>query len=940
VPIDMNLQVLDIFDNLQLINSMDCNSSLVTYSNQQSPYIKTFTDTNKNYVCTFTATGYDSNTVTIYTDTNNKLTTIYLTDNTAPVVGSLITHDYNIYSRDRNYIKGTGYYTATFSHPGHPVNTCAFTIDNNVTWNLTGIVTDNNLCTTPSFPIVDDQNYNVRIRVTDESLNSDYSNTVNYFGDVQAPLTSISYFQIANTTDLNVTLTCNDFNKVGCRYLTYNIDSLGWINLTPDNKSVSYTKTAIQGTNNTTPVLMDTYLPTKVLVSSTIKTTYAEVQNLFNNTLGSTAYSFLRYYYTDGTDTNTAIVNSPGANIELTLAYANSNPTKDLNKIELYLYSTPASGTAIFRGWRVDYNEVFTELYDVNTTNFLVSGVGSHSIQHFGTDWIDNNESIKSSLLTSYGQAHFYLYDENTGASLQNVSVLFNGTTTDFNSSIDFNLQGLPSGDNNFVFSKTGYSTRIYQFDLNDLTTDLNVNFALRNSNATTSVPFKFYQNNQTSLYANTYVTLKDVDTNYVIGQRLTNSLGEATFILNNNDSRYYTFIEDGNVFSPVALTILYPKNEATLLQIIENWNVQVSNNNLTAFYTNLNTSQVIYLLPNTSTSYAFIISDMNSNYFLRNYSLNYIGNPITATLQPYLVSIASGLLTTIFTKDAFTSAPVPNITIKVYKNIAGIGKTLLEQVTTDSKGQSLVLLVLASVYEFEVYNGITLLDTYNVTATSNTIYIYIKQNTNPNPFDVNSGGYGVVFTSSASPISSTTGYAKKLVGAITFTKVITNISLIPSTCISQVVQNGVILATTTTTCNTLTTTINHVVNWSDINAGVVTNRIYINGLLFQQNYYIISAGTYGETYNIFTGLTTGLRSDLACSATGWCYPLLAVAILISIILVIGLTITLGQFQSQSSGLIFAGSMALFTYLNWIPIELMAGIVLIMLAFLVNERRE
>jgi len=60
---------------------------------------------------------------------------------------------------------------------------------------------------------------------------------------------------------------------------------------------------------------------------------------------------------------------------------------------------------------------------------------------------------------------------------------------------------------------------------------------------------------------------------------------------------------------------------------------------------------------------------------------------------------------------------------------------------------------------------------------------------------------------------------------------------------------------------------------------------------------------------------------------------------LFSIGLVLGIGVSMGQFNSQASGLIFLIGVILFTFLGWIPIILPAALVLISLAFIVNERR-
>jgi hypothetical protein len=143
-------------------------------------------------------------------------------------------------------------------------------------------------------------------------------------------------------------------------------------------------------------------------------------------------------------------------------------------------------------------------------------------------------------------------------------------------------------------------------------------------------------------------------------------------------------------------------------------------------------------------------------------------------------------------------------------------------------------------------------------------------------------------------------------------------------------------------TANTSLTsyTFTHTINWIDINQPTITSRIIVNdgttNYTFNQEYKITTF--FDTNYSILNGLQTGLRSDLSCDATGICFPLLALAIFISIALVIGATIGLGQFGVQSVAIIFLTSMMLFTYLNWVPFILTIVLAVLTFAFIVSER--
>jgi hypothetical protein len=243
--------------------------------------------------------------------------------------------------------------------------------------------------------------------------------------------------------------------------------------------------------------------------------------------------------------------------------------------------------------------------------------------------------------------------------------------------------------------------------------------------------------------------------------------------------------------------------------------------------------------------------------------------------------------------------------------------------------------LVLNGEYEFEAYSGTTFLKTYYITATSNAIYIMIYfGQTSP---DYNASGYTVTFT------PNQTGLTKINVGTQIFTQTAKNFGQKNTIYVSSILVNGITISSlpsyTGTDANKM---FSHTINWVDINKGTLTSRLTVTqgGIthIFQQNYVINDS--FGTNFDILNGLRVGLKTDLGCSADGDCFPLMALAILISIGLVIYASTLLGAFNGQAAGLVFVISMILFTYLTWVPVILTAAITLIMLAFLINERRQ
>jgi hypothetical protein len=85
IPKSITLHVYDTNSSANLLNSMDCNTGIFSYTNQVSPYTLDFPDTNKTYACSFTSLGYDSRTVNIYTDVNKTVDVNLDQDFTPPI---------------------------------------------------------------------------------------------------------------------------------------------------------------------------------------------------------------------------------------------------------------------------------------------------------------------------------------------------------------------------------------------------------------------------------------------------------------------------------------------------------------------------------------------------------------------------------------------------------------------------------------------------------------------------------------------------------------------------------------------------------------------------------------------------------------------------------------------------------------------------------------
>jgi hypothetical protein len=384
----------------------------------------------------------------------------------------------------------------------------------------------------------------------------------------------------------------------------------------------------------------------------------------------------------------------------------------------------------------------------------------------------------------------------------------------------------------------------------------------------------------------------------------------------------------------PTLLTIKYPKNIQTIVQLTEKWTL-ITTGAVTLNLTNLSTDYNVYVPSGVLTT--FFIGDVNGNYTQNTYTRTYYNNSNTDydTLQPYLYAITTSLITTINVVSASTNQPIQDVTVKIYGNLPGLGNTLIGQGTSDSKGQILQLFIGGQSYVFDTYYNGVLIKSFNITATTSTIFLVLSLSeliiVQPTP-----SGYSSSWTPGNSINIQT-------VGNQVFTQTLNNFGSKSISVVSTLTQNSANLSAPQNYVGSSNKTFTYTVAWAGIVTGKITQKMVVttsdgNVFTFTQNINVIEG--FGAGYNPLQGLSIGLRSDLTCSTDPLvpCFPLLVIAFLICIGLTIWATLQFGIIGiGQSSGFIFLVGMILFTYLTWIPVWVTAGLVLIMLAFILNE---
>lgn len=550
-----------------------------------------------------------------------------------------------------------------------------------------------------------------------------------------------------------------------------------------------------------------------------------------------------------------------------------------------------------------------------------------------------------------FGDTNFYFYDELTGLDI-NATIDFNGTeytgTSFYLPSRQITNESSTNSTYTFTITKTGYGTRYYTTDMNKYT-DLNVGFLMLPDTNGSNVQFKFYETDQTTILSNADILVRHTTKAYnTISKRKTNSSGEITFFLNTLDSGYTFHItasdEDTFDYNTVSLTISKPRSESTGLTIDANWGLVLGGLSASSDLNIDSTSSVLAIYSDTIRAYIITISSnsLDPIYYSRKYELFSTGNT-AILLQPFLSTTDESTQIKLVTNqdDGADVKAYPGITIKIYKFLPALGRSLIEQVITDAKGEALVYLIVGDTYEFEVYDSSgnlipfegTLINDIKVTSAD----IYFTVNTSSGVITSLGQNYWYVTWD-----PTNTSVTKLTTGTKTFKHTVFNDSLDDLNIISYYTQNDVNLAwkNTISSLGEIEITMDSI-NWADLNIGNLEATIIIykdqNYYVFKYHYVINKA--FGGYYNpIIDGLQNGIRKDLSCPATGLCVPTLIIAWIVCVGMIIFLSLKTHLIGGQGAAGIFVAGTIFFTYLNWVPLELTLVVVVIVAAFIINDK--
>ncbi len=406
------------------------------------------------------------------------------------------------------------------------------------------------------------------------------------------------------------------------------------------------------------------------------------------------------------------------------------------------------------------------------------------------------------------------------------------------------------------------------------------------------------------------------------------------------NDSAQTDFnTSDGNfeISNDVNLQINVPIDEDTglALDMVSEYfyNVKVLDGNTITEYKN-NTDFNFFQIPVTDKYFIIITIDTNvsADYYGRSYYVKFPTVMTTSVLQPYLVPVTGGIEAIFYTKNAVDLQVIPNILIKSFKVLSGVGRTEVERVETDSAGTGVLTFVEGDSYELEIYDADGMfLFTEAIVANFTSYYIYL-------------GGEEIIWTEPDIEYITILGVPnnRKIPYGSAGYDLNIDVNVIGGTIVTAwyTVRNddgNLYFDMNNFTDFNVTLSRENVENQMEIR--LIVYVVSASGLTLEKHYGFIPYDESG--YNLIVGLSgSGLRQEFACSVdpNEPCFFLLMLAafITIAVIASAGVGITTDM---NSLGILAMICLALFTYLTWIPTGFFILACLAAFAGLVLSRR-
>jgi len=529
-------------------------------------------------------------------------------------------------------------------------------------------------------------------------------------------------------------------------------------------------------------------------------------------------------------------------------------------------------------------------------------------------------------------------WDENSQTKLNPTTLTLNGTniTSYLNGTgkIELSTGYLSNGYYTINASDATHSEREWTFLLNT-SVGYDTNFALLPTSMGGAVPFEFYKPDALTRVASTLVAVWNTDGNYISSIISTNALGQVSYFLNAQDENYrFDFNYAGTLYAygETLVTVKIPKDEQTLNDI-NPWNLRIEGvSNWT--FSGLTTDQNIYVF---SDVYGYHYFDVNApGFFERYYAVRFKGGVETYTLQPYLVSLYTGMLSTVRVVSPVNQVAVSGVEIKLYRTLSSGIKANVETVVTDSKGEALIAGIINYTYEAEVYYDGEKIGTFDITITSSLWVITY------NPATIPTLPSGAIVSVNFSP-----GSGQLDANTVSLTQSI----YISNATISSVViflNDGNVDANLhvdtfvgpTTSFSNTAVIATDLSGWDANKTLTVTIQILFsdgNVMVRKTSYAKYDAGQLASQYLALW--KTGIRPMIGCPANGVCGMLIFLACVFTM-LVCGALIASTPLRDPA-GISGMGALILgfFVYLEWIPLFWYVLICVMIVGFMISKWR-
>ncbi len=598
---------------------------------------------------------------------------------------------------------------------------------------------------------------------------------------------------------------------------------------------------------------------------------------------------------------------------------------------------------------------------DTNTTDFntthTFNSAGTKNVCFIATNDFDLNK-LYCEEINIFGSYILTFRQEDRANNFPTLSVAGDGlaVTIDGNNfSGDISAQGvlalskqtLPTGRYTLLASATDMTERTFILDLNS-ELDIDLNLLLVDDSNASSASFTFFKPNDSDKFADANVTLQYFRLpTYWSGRITLDSDGIGSFFMNGADTNYAFDIQDGDtnfLYIGTDVNVLPPKRADTGQDINSLFSVSVtgiaaSNHN------ELSKATVIHIYSDTTSPYSFTI-DSNADFIETTLLVQPTGGDTNLTIQPFLNPVADVLGTTFRAVRKSDQTAIQGVTIEIFQSIGG-GDEIVASGTTDIKGEFLAFLIVNQAYLLTItdVNGSISLDKEPYLQTSTTL-IFIQ---------LGSLGLDVIDVPRSISVLFTPGFESFNNSGLTFSQRFSSdrdfntldvnyFNVIVTTSIAgadvnvfdvNLLKDVNWLGTATSFSHSMTLGTDFEI--ADNNRFTIKTFIFFNDgtvSINAKSYYSRSTASWMDIARGEFRLEMGCPADdSACPTT------IMLSILISIIFTALAVMRIGTLQNPRAGsILFMGFIALFTYLNWIPLILTA-IMTIAVLFIFSASR-